>query len=187
MDPARWPVEAGVMNAALSGVLAVLAAACTDPKPGLLTPDASVARCLIPADYGALGTRTGTASMVGIGNHPALTIILEPGPPKDDFFIRLVAGNGAFASGALRTGTFPITGADASFTNCGLCTNIIADIVAGVGPTKFYYTIAGSVTLTATSPIAGSAKDLTFAEVDVGGTVVPGGCTTTVASIAFGT
>lgn len=173
------------MKAALLGALALAATACADPKPVLLTPDASVPLCLIPGDYGALGARTGTASTVGTGN-PALTIVLEPGPPKDDFFVRLVAGNGAFAGGAIRTGTFAIAGADADFNNCGVCTNIIADIVAGVGPTKFYYTTAGTVTITSTSPIAGSAQGLRFAEVDADGAVVPGGCTTTVASISFG-
>jgi len=171
-------------------VFAALAAtaACSDPKPFLLDagPDASdpLARCLVPASYGALGARAGTPSTVGTGN-PALTVVLDAGPPKDDFFVRLVAGSGAFAAG-LRTGTFAITGADAEFARCGLCVTLIADIVAGQGPTKFYAATAGSVTLTATAPVAGSASDLRFTEVTVDGAPVPGGCTSSVASIAFG-
>ncbi|HEX7841926.1 MAG TPA: hypothetical protein VF469_30860 [Kofleriaceae bacterium] len=172
-----------------------LAAACSpDPPPQLL--DGSIidadpqAVCLIPAGYGALGTKTGSPD-VTTGN--TLTVVLDPGPPKDDFFVKLVAGKGAFAGGALKTGAFDLTGADASFTSCGLCINVIADIVAGQGPTKFYYADAGTVTLTSAdatgaspSKIAGSAQNLHFVETNLDGTPVPGGCTATIASIAFG-
>ena len=169
----------------IAGALAALAACSADPPPPLLDGsniDADPqARCLIPADYGGLGARTGTPDLT-VAN--SLTVVLEAGPPKDDFFVKLVAGKGAFAGG-IATGTFPITGADATFTSCGLCINVIADIVAGQGPTKFYAADAGSVTLTATNPIAGSAQNLHFVETTIDGTVVPG-CTATVASISFG-
>jgi len=182
------------MNHVVTAALVLLAAACSsDPAPILL--DGSVSdgnkACLIPSDYGALGAKTGTADL----NTPnSLTIVLDPGPPKDDFFVKLVAGKGGFAAGALKTGTFQITGADADFNNCGLCVNVIADIVAGQGPTKFYFPDAGTVTLTSAtatgataSQIAGSAQNLHFVEIDLGtGLAVPGGCSATVASISFG-
>jgi hypothetical protein len=179
----------------VAGALAVLTAACSaDPPPPLL--DGSIvdadpqATCLVPADYAALGTRPGTADLTV---ESSLTVVLDPGPPKDDFFVKLIAGQGAFAGGAIRTGTFALTGADASFTTCGLCINLIADIVAGQGPRKFYFAESGTVTLTRAdatagatpSKIAGSAQNLHFVEIMVDGTRVPG-CTSTIASITFG-
>jgi hypothetical protein len=173
----------------LVALVAAAAGACSSDPPVLLdgsTTDADpLARCLIPGSYGALGTKTGTAGTVQTS--PTLTVILDAGPPKDDYFVKLVPGKGAFAGGALTTGSFPVGGVDASFNDCGLCTNLIADIVAGQGPTKFYYADAGTVTLTATNPIAGSAQNLHFVEFDVNtGLAVPGGCTSAVTSIAFG-
>lgn len=178
----------GMRSHLIAGTLAPFAGACSSDAPVLLdaTPSVDAPRpCLIPADYGALGTKTGTAGTAQ-GN-PTLTVVLDAGPPKDDYFVKLVAGQGAFAGGALKTGTFPISGADASYNTCGLCTNVIADIVAGQGPTKFYYTDSGMVTLTGTNPIAGSAQNLHFVEIDINtGAAIPGGCTATIASITFG-
>ena len=183
----------------IAGTLALLAlptGACSSDAPVLLdatlTDADPAARCLILTSYGALGTKTG---MPDVTTSNSLTIVLDPGPPKDDLFVKLTPGKGAFAGGALTTGTFPITGADATFSDCGLCTNLIADIVAGQGPTKFYYADSGTVTLTrasastgtTTSMIAGSAQNLHFVEVDLAtGQPVAGGCTSTVASITFG-
>ena len=173
----------------IAGALDLLAGACSsDPAPVLLdaspTTDAdNLSRCLIPADYGALGAKTGTANQT---TADSLTIVLDPGPPKDDLFVHLIAGQGVFSGGALKTGTFPLTGADTNLATCGLCTTIIADIVAGQGPTKFYFTDSGTVTLTSTNPIAGSAQNLHFVEVSSSGAPVSGGCVTTVASITFG-
>jgi len=170
------------MRSPLCACALALAAGCSGSSS---SPDAAVNPCLVSADYGALGAKTGTA-IINAGN-PTLTITLDPGPPRDVFFIQLVSGQGAFSGGGLMTGTFTIRGADANFAACGLCTNIIADIVSGVGPSKFYFTQSGTVTLTSTSPIAGSAQDLQFAEVDVNsGAPIAGGCTTHVASINFG-
>ena len=159
--------------------------ACGDD--GGATIDAAVgmdaydtARCLITGNYGALGALTGTTSQ----GPTTLTITLDPGPPRDSFFIKLNAGKGAFAGG-LATGTFSITGADAQSPNCGLCVNIIADIVAMQGPSKFYFATSGSVTLTSTQPPIGSVADLAFVEVGVNGDVMPGGCTASIDSMAF--
>jgi hypothetical protein len=66
--------------------------------------------------------------------------------------------------------------------------HIIADIVSGSGPSKFYFADAGSVTLTATGPVAGSAQDLHFSEIDINtGSKVPGGCEATMTSVMFAT
>ncbi|MGE0399765.1 MAG: hypothetical protein AB7T06_23830 [Kofleriaceae bacterium] len=166
---------------AITGALLV---ACGDDGGGSAVdaaPDAyDTARCLIRGNYGALGAMTGTTSQ----GPTTLTVVLDAGPPRDSFFIKLNAGKGAF-TGGLANGTFPITGADASSPTCGLCVNIIADIVAMQGPSKFYFATAGSVTLTNTQPPTGSVSDLSFVEVGVNGDVMPGGCTATIDSMSF--
>lgn len=145
-------------------------------------PDADEsAQCLIRGDYGDLGRMAGN-TMQG---PTTLTITLDAGPPRDSFFIKLTTGKGVFANG-LATGTFSIGGVDASFNDCGLCVNIIADIVTGTGPQKFYFATSGSVTLTSTSPPIGSLQDAQFVEIAFpAGTPVPGGCDGSITRLAF--
>jgi hypothetical protein len=171
------------------GLLTV--AACSD-SPSSITIDAApdstgydTARCLIKGDYGALGAITGTAgTMAGT----TVTSTLDPGPPRDTFFVKMVANKGVFAAG-VAPGTYPIAGADANFLNCGLCVHIIADIVSGAGPTKFYFADSGTVTLTSTTaPIAGSAQNLHLRAVDIAtGAFLNDGCDATIASVTFST
>ena len=178
------------MRRALVSLLVL--AACSDSSPS--TPDApgvqadapSTAQCLIEGDYGALGSVTGTAGTAQ--GATTVTVTLDPGPPRDTFFIRMVAGQGAFTSG-VTPGTYTLSGADADYNNCGLCVHIIADIVAGQGPSKFYFADAGSVTLTSTTaPISGSATNLHLSEIDIGtGAKVAGGCEATIDSVMFQT
>jgi len=169
----------------IAATLAVIAGACSsDPAPSLL--DAATAACLVPASYGALGTKIGTQDSTGAGV-PSITVVLDPGPPKDVFYLKLVAGVGAFATTAPAPGSFTIQGVDKTPSGCGLCTSIIADIDPVRGPTKFYAADAGTVVLTSTSPVAGSASNLHLVEVDLTTSQpVASGCATTVASIAFG-
>jgi hypothetical protein len=183
--------------AAVFALLASSVGACSSDPPvlldGSITDADPLARCLIPGSYGALGAKTGTADLPTVSPN-SLTIVLDAGPPKDDFFVKLVPGLGAFSGGALKTGTFTIAGADANMVGCGLCTSLLADIAAGSGPQKFYYADSGTITLTSataatstsTSMIAGSAQDLHFVETDGAGTPIPGGCTSTIKSITFG-
>ncbi len=167
---------------------AVLLSACSDdPQPQLIdasTVDApyDMARCLITGHYGALGTKTGTVG--DVQGSPTLTISLDPGPPRDTFFLKLNVGKGVFIGG-LANGTHTLAGADLDFNNCGLCVNIIADIVSGVGPTKFYFADAGMVTLTSTSPPAGHLTNVSFREVTASGQVVSNGCTATITTMSF--
>lgn len=154
-------------------------AATTTDAPAV---DAAPSACLVPTTFGDLGARTGTA-MQGIPS--SLSVTIDVGPPRDSFFVRLDTGDGVFANG-LATGTYPLTGAEIDYDSCGLCVNIIADIVAGQGPSKFYFATGGSVTLTATTPPAGSLTDVTFTEVTSGGAPVGSGCTTTIAAMSFG-
>lgn len=140
------------------------------------------ALCLVAATHAPTATAA-TAGTAG-GGHPTVTMTIAAGPPRDSLFLKLISGAGAFSQG-LRTGTFSITGVDAGFSSCGLCVNIVADVVPGQGATKFYQATAGEVTLTSiTPPLAGSVSNLTFVEVDLAGNVVPG-CTTKIASATF--
>lgn len=170
--------------------LALLGLAACGGDDGAAMPDATpqpdaydTARCLIPGDYGALGAVTGEAGMMG---GITATITLDPGPPRDTFFLKLVSGNGVFAGG-IAPGTYSIAGVDANLLSCGLCVHVIADIVAGSGPSKFYLATSGTVTLSSTTaPITGSAEDLQLSEVDLAsGAPVPGGCTGSIESISF--
>ncbi|MBA3457813.1 MAG: hypothetical protein H0T42_32320 [Deltaproteobacteria bacterium] len=162
----------------------LLAACSDDPDQQLVdasTTDApyDTARCLITGHYGALGAKTGMPTL----GPTTLSVVLDAGPPRDTFFLKLTTGNGVFAGG-LANGTYPLAGADLDFNSCGLCVNIIADIGA-MGPTKFYFADAGSVTLTSTQPPAGSLANVTFKEVTSGGAPVAGGCVASIASLTF--
>lgn len=160
----------------------VCAAACTeDSEPPAPVHDEAL--CKVAASYALASTTAGTVGVAG-GGHPTVSVPLDAGPPRDVLFFKLISGAGVFAGG-LRTGTFSLSGVDAGFTTCGLCVNVVADIVAGQGPTKFYQATAGEVTLTSvTSPYAGSVSNLVFAEVDGNGAPVPG-CTTKVTTASF--
>jgi hypothetical protein len=63
--------------------------------------------------------------------------------------------------------------------------NIIADIVAMQGPSKFYFATRGTVILTSTQPPIGSLSNVAFVEVGVNGDVMPGGCEATIDSMSF--
>ena len=141
------------------------------------------ATCLVKGSYNTLPAIAGTLGMVQ--GATTLTFVLDPGPPgKDDLFFRLVPNKGAFSAG-LAPGTYPISGADANYTTCGLCTNLIADITAQ-GPSKFYYASSGTVTLNSvTSPITGSAQNLAFTEIDISTGASDGPCVSSIPLVDF--
>jgi hypothetical protein len=167
-------------------------AACSD-SPSTTPIDSAVvrmdaydtARCLIKGDFGAVGALTGVAGNTG---GVTMTATLEAGPPRDTFFVKMVTGKGVF-SGGVAPGTYTIAGVDANYLNCGLCVHIIADIVTGQGPSKFYFADSGTMTLTSTTaPIAGSGQDLHLREVDINtGAFVTGGCEASIGSVTFTT
>ena len=173
--------------------LVVALTACSDSPssvtldaPGA-TPDAyDTVSCLIKGDYGALGSLTGTRAMTATATTATMT--LDAGPPRDTFFVKLEPNRGVFAGG-VAPGTYTISGVDAGFSTCGLCVHIVADIVSGQGPTKFYFADTGSVTLTSTTtPVSGSAQNIHLREVDINsGQFVTNGCTATIDSVTFTT
>ena len=166
----------------------LLLAACGDSDPAVpvdaaATADApyDTATCKILGFYGDLGTKQGTTSL-GVTTS---TIVLDPGPPRDSFLLKLNSGKGVFAGG-LMNGTFTLSGADLDFSNCGACISLVADI-GMMGPSKFYFATAGTLTLTATQPPAGSIQGVTFHEVTSAGAMVPGGCAARIDRMTFST
>jgi len=172
--------------------LVFVLAACSDSPGGGGTdrPDAAVAsvdartNCLVSPAYGQLGEVTATAGRNGAAT--TVSITLDAGPPRDTLFLRMTPGTGAL-SGGLVPGTYPLAGVDINYNQCGLCVNIIADIVPGQGPTKFYMATGGMVTLTSvTPPLVGSVSNLNLAEMELSsGALIPGGCTTSIAAASF--
>jgi hypothetical protein len=159
-----------------------LAACGGDPAPAVDAPTASDGQsqslCLVEENYGDVGTLTGSQSL-GL---TTTTIVLDMGPPRDSFFMRL-ANMGVF-SGGLMNGTFTIDGAELSSTTCGLCVNLLADI-GNMGPQKFFFATGGTVTLTSTSPPRGSLANVTMQEVTSGGAPIAGGCVTAIDAMTF--
>ena len=177
----------GAMRPTLVAV--ALCAGCSSPVDQVQSDAAKAidadlsATCLVKGNYDALPAIAGTAAMVQ--GATTLTFVLDPGPPgKDDLFFRLVPNKGAFSAG-LAPGTYTISGADANYTTCGLCTNLIADITMQ-GPSKFYFASSGTVTLTSvTAPITGTAHDLAFTEIDISTGATNGPCVSHIASADF--
>jgi hypothetical protein len=165
-------------------VFILLLTACgSDPPPVAIDapPSDAANLCLVEADYGDAGTTTGTTSL----GPTTSTIVLDPGPPRDSFFLKLTTGKGVF-SGGLQTGTFTIAGDELDSTTCGLCVNLLADI-GSMGPQKFFFADGGTVTLTSHTPPAGTISNVTMHEVTSGGAAVIGGCTTAIDAMTFST
>lgn len=177
------------MRAALLVIFAACSGSSGSP-PDVQAPPVDAydtGRCLIQGAYGDLGQITGSAG--SNAGATTVTVVLDPGPPgKDDFFLKLVPGQGAFAGGAVAPGTYTIQGDDAGYTTCGVCAHIIADITS-TGPSKFYFAHSGTITLTSvTPPIHGTASNLEFSEIDInGGAEVPGGCKASITSMELST
>lgn len=169
-------------------LVARFATACGGSDPAIPIDAAATAdapydttKCLILGFYGDLGARTGTQNQ----GANTTTIVLDPGPPRDSFFLKLNAGKGVFAGG-LANGMYTLAGADLDFNNCGACLNIVADVGA-TGPQKFYFATAGTLTLTATAKPAGSIQGVKLQEVTAAGAMVPGGCVARIDAMTFST
>jgi hypothetical protein len=112
--------------------------------------------------------------------------------------IQLNDGVGVFDAGAggVRTGFFPIAGAEAQYATCGLCLLIFADTSATSlpnldSPYNNYLAVAGDVQIDSVSPnLTGTLTDVQLQHVtidrdlDFQSTVV-GDCTATIDSLAF--
>src|SRR6188768_4147842 len=105
------------MRVALVFVVAACGGGGSDNPPAVdakIFLDAPPPNCLVMANYGDLGTKMGTTSL-----GPTAAIVLDANPPRDSFFLKLVAGKGVFAGG-LANGTYTLAGAELMQGNCGV-------------------------------------------------------------------
>ena len=104
--------------------------------------------CATVSNYGDQGVLTGdvlsdtTAGMgyLSIGN------VLDQGPPVDIFAVELFEGYPPFEAG-ITTGTFPITGAQTNYADCGTCVMLFADSTQD-GAAMIYIAQSGTVNVT---------------------------------------
>jgi hypothetical protein len=130
--------------------------------------------CPIPLSIPDAGTLTAAkaelcdvAGTMGAAHWYRLSATL-PGSTTSFVQLELWDGRGAFLGGAVRTGTFTITGPDADPASCGVCVRGIGD-KGGVDATE-YFAIAGTVNVTAAGtdgqPLSAELSNLSFAELD---------------------
>ena len=101
--------------------------------------------------------------------------------------IELYPGEGVFAGGSVRTGTFSLIGAELQYSTCGACVRLFDGRSA-----KQFLATGGTLTLTSVSGnLTGTLTNVTFVEVTMDGswvsTPVPGGCTSSITSMSFNT
>lgn len=121
-------------------------------------------RCNVPSSMGAKNWYRLSATLPGTTN----VVQVELWPER-----------GSFRGGAVRPGTFQITGDDLSFATCGVCLRAMAD--KGGPMQREYFAIAGTVEITEVSSTAGAPftatiREASFAEVSDKHVEVAGGC-----------
>ncbi|HUQ04716.1 MAG TPA: hypothetical protein VM261_19580 [Kofleriaceae bacterium] len=170
---------------------------------GGATIDAAPAACTAPSSFGDAGALTAEAFFVpdvdegtDDGATDDLLVLfapLETGATPDVIELRLFAGYGAFAGGAIRTGTFQLTGPELDVLECGICAGVITDTTMD-GYADDYLPTGGTLELTAIGTAAGQMltgrlTNLTFRHTIVAedGTSTPADdtCATMVTSATF--
>jgi hypothetical protein len=94
--------------------------------------------------------------------------------------IELWDNTGVFAGGLVHTGTFTITGNEATFAKCGVCVRGLG--AKGTPQQKEYFATGGTVNVTAVGgngqPISATLSDISFVEIDATThNLVANGCT----------
>ncbi len=106
-----------------------------------------------------------------------------PGGTTDVVQVELWDGQGAFAGGAVHTGTFQLTGAELDYATCGVCVRAVGD--KGTTGAKTYFATGGTVEVTSVgaggATLSAKITNITLAEVDATNKKVTGGCTANVA------
>jgi hypothetical protein len=173
----------------------LLIAACSAPEdtggvdaaPAIDAPERA---CTVVTDLGELGARDGTPAASGTTGNRILSVsmtVASDAATRDVVFVQLKGGKGAFAGRDPAPGTYPLSGAELDYNTCGVCVTVIGDIVAGQGPTQFYFQRAGTVTITQTSPrLVGSVAGMEFLELDLTTEeLIRDGCETAVGGLSF--
>jgi len=184
--------------------VALLLAGCGDdaPAPLLCGGDAGVG-----PDLGEVDTANSNLS-----RSPQLSnIFLEifvPGPDGEEELVpdlielELYAGEGVFAGGPVRTGTFQLVGEETRYSSCGACVLLLVDRDPGsLQPSSYFMPLSGRLRLeTVAGRLTGALEDVTLRHVTVDlidpdgpGTLEPsllttdveGGCQTHIGRAAF--
>jgi hypothetical protein len=160
-------------------LLAAGLAACTaETTP----PEERTCPAADTADAGDLAAlkaqRCNVPSSMGAKNWYRLSATL-PGATTNVVQVELWPERGSFRGGAVRAGTFQLTGDDLSFATCGVCLRAMAD--KGGPAQREYFAIAGTVEVTEVSATAGAPftatiREASFAEVSDKHVEVSDGC-----------
>ena len=140
---------------------------------GKMDSGSGSAVCSVAASYGTpnFGSNQQATNYPAAGSGSAATIHQEEWDgllnetPEVILDISLYEGYGAFETGDIETGTFPLTGSDGVSSTCGACVAIFGNLGSdSVG--DFYTANAGTLTLTSvTGTIAGSISNVTLVHV----------------------
>ncbi len=168
--------------------------------------DAAVApsTCTVPSTFGGPRDYRGTAQFGAAPMNPALYGVsigmdLDGAPQFDGLTIDILTGFAPFGTQASPTpivaGTYPLTGDQAQYKTCGVCTRIISDIdpvAQKAGPT--YLATGGTLEITQAGtalgqPFAIKLTNVTLEQVniaaDLTSTPAGTGCTTTIPTATF--
>jgi hypothetical protein len=156
--------------------------------PGPPSIDAPVqATCALPdntPDTGALtATTTQKCNVPGsMGQkHWYRMAAALPSGAMDYIQLELWDNTGPFAGGTVATGTYEITGTDATYATCGVCVRGMGD--KGTAGQKEYFATSGTVQVTAVgTTLSATLTNIGLIEVDANHAPVTGGCADTVAS-----
>jgi hypothetical protein len=107
--------------------------------------------------------------------------------PSDKLELQLWGQTGAF-SGAVATGTYPITGAETQYASCGACAFALGDTTKPTS--QLYLASAGTINVTALGavgqPVTVQLTGVTFGQLDATThTAGGGGCHATAASLTL--
>lgn len=204
MDPTRSSsLLVALVVAACGGSSATPDATSASDAPAAdALGDAPATGCSVAtATFGDLGALAG-AAYLDVGHAAGdptddrleLDAPLEGGAPTDVLAVQLFAGFGAFGSGAIAPGAYPIAGAELDAATCGVCVRIKTKVTA-TGYDDDYLATGGTLTVTAAGQalgdtFAGALTGVTFLHVDIdpaSGVARPAadGCATSIASATF--
>ena len=176
-------------------MLACVSVGCmgTSGSPGGddMQPDAGPVggRCPMPvtsADLGGLAaTKAEMCNVSGSMGQAHWYKLAAAMPGTMDYVqVELWDNIGVFAGGPVHTGTFTITGNEATFAKCGVCVRGLG--AKGTAGQKEYFATGGTVTVTAVGgngqPISATLSNISFAEIDATThNLVANGCTASLA------
>ncbi len=153
-----------------TGLLAALALSCgvacgggSDSPADASPPDAKPVVCkMLPSYPGAnIPASINAERSAPAGGTEVVRIGVGFNNEQDGFELQLYAGSGVFASG-IKTGTFPLTGAELNYKTCGVCVLAFGDAMGPSPPNppaEEYFATAGTVEITEVGPTgAGNLK-----------------------------